>query len=306
MKHVFIINPNTVKKARAKLVSDVEAACGKAGVDWEIYYTDAPRAAEKRVRELAETGAPLRFYACGGDGTIGEVANGAFGYPNVEVAAIPSGTGNDFVRNFAPAEAFSDVTRQINGRAAAFDLIKANDRFAVNTINIGFDCAVVDLVERRRGFPLMNGANAYTIAAFVKMIPMPKCELKLEWDGRSEQNRLTLCSIANGRYCGGGFKSNPAALLNDGLIDVFRAHEKVGRVGFLRLVGDYRKGTHLDNPKMADRLDCFKTKEMTISADSPFMYCSDGEVMTAGELKISVVPEALRFVIPEGAELTSV
>ena len=306
MKHVFIINPNTVKKARAKLVSEIESACAKAGVDWEIYYTDAPRAAEKRVRELAETGEPLRFYACGGDGTIAEAANGAFGFPNVEIAAVPGGTGNDFVRNFAPAEAFGDITRQINGKAVALDLIKANDRFAVNTINIGFDCAVVDLVERRRGFPLMNGSNAYTVAAFIEMFPMPKCELKLEWDGKVEEKRLTLCSIANGRYCGGGFKSNPDALLDDGLIDVFRAHEKVGRVGFLRLVGDYRKGTHLDNPKTADRLDYFRTKEMTVSADKPFKYCSDGEVMTAGELKISVVSEALRFVVPEGAELTSV
>ena len=306
MKHVFIINPNTVKKARAKLVSEIESACAKAGVDWEIYYTDAPRAAEKRVRELAETGEPLRFYACGGDGTIAEAANGAFGFPNVEIAAVPGGTGHDFVRNFAPAEAFGDITRQINGKAVALDLIKANDRFAVNTINIGFDCAVVDLVERRRGFPLMNGSNAYTVAAFIEMFPMPKCELKLEWDGKVEEKRLTLCSIANGRYCGGGFKSNPDALLDDGLIDVFRAHEKVGRVGFLRLVGDYRKGTHLDNPKTADRLDYFRTKEMTVSADKPFKYCSDGEVMTAGELKISVVSEALRFVVPEGAELTSV
>ena len=238
MRHVFIINPNTVKKLRSKLVSDVESACEKAGVDWEIYYTDAPRAAEKYVRELAETGASLRFYACGGDGTIAEAANGAFGFPNVEIAAIPSGTGNDFVRNFAPAEAFTDVARQINGRAAAFDLIKANDRFAVNTINIGFDCAVVDLVERRRGFPLFKGANAYTVAAFLEMFPMPKCELKLEWDGRVEERRLTLCSIANGRYCGGGFMSNPTARLDDGLIDVFRADGKVGRIGFLKLFGD--------------------------------------------------------------------
>ncbi|MBQ6553416.1 MAG: diacylglycerol kinase family lipid kinase [Clostridia bacterium] len=305
MRHVFIINPNTVKKLRSKLVSDVESACEKAGVDWEIYYTDAPRAAEKYVRELAETGASLRFYACGGDGTIAEAANGAFGFPNVEIAAIPSGTGNDFVRNFAPAEAFTDVARQINGRAAAFDLIKANDRFAVNTINIGFDCAVVDLVERRRGFPLFKGANAYTVAAFLEMFPMPKCELKLEWDGRVEERRLTLCSIANGRYCGGGFMSNPTARLDDGLIDVFRADGKVGRVGFLKLVGDYRKGTHLENPKMKDKLDYFQTKEMTISAAEPFRYCSDGEVMTADELKISVVPAALRFVIPEGAALTS-
>ena len=305
MKHVFIINPNTVKKSREKLVSDVEAACKRTGVDWEIYYTDAPRAAEKHVRELAQTGASLRFYACGGDGTLAEVANGAFGFPNVQAAAVPGGTGNDFVRNFAPAEAFTDIVRQINGREARFDLIRANDRFAVNTINIGFDCAVVDYVERHRGRPLMKSSKAYTVAAFAEMFPMPKCELTMSYGGVTEKRRLTLCSVANGRYCGGGFKSNPRALLDDGLLDVFRADEKVGRIGFLRLVGDYRKGTHMDNPKMKDKLDYFQTPELTIGADKPFKYCADGEVMTASELKISVVPAALRFVIPEGAALTS-
>ncbi|MBO4934947.1 MAG: diacylglycerol kinase family lipid kinase [Clostridia bacterium] len=306
MKHVFIINPNTVKKLREKLISDIKAACEAEGVEWEIYYTDAPRDAEKHTRELAETGVAYRVYACGGDGTLGEVANGAFGFPNVEIAAIPGGTGNDFVRNFAPAEAFADIRRQIRGMACEFDLIKYNGRFAVNTINIGFDCAVVDYVERHRGRPLMKGSNSYTVAAFIEMFPMPKCSLKLTYDGRTEEQRLTLCSIANGRYCGGGFKSNPLALLDDGKFDVFRADEKVGRLGFLKLVGKYREGTHLECEKMKDRLSYFRTDGMTVSSDKPFKFCVDGEVEEADELKLSVVPAAMRFVIPEGAALTSV
>ncbi|MBO4583500.1 MAG: diacylglycerol kinase family lipid kinase [Clostridia bacterium] len=305
MKHVFIINPNTVKKLREKLVSDIKQACEAEGVEWEIYYTDAPRDAEKHTRELAETKAAIRVYACGGDGTIGEVANGAYGFPNVEVAAIPGGTGNDFVRNFAPAEAFADIRRQIRGRVGEIDLIRYNDRFAANTINIGFDCAVVDYVERHRGWPLMNGSKSYTVAAFAEMIPMPKCSLKLTWEGQTVEQKLTLCSIANGRYCGGGFKSNPQALLDDGLFDVFRATEKVGRIGFLKLVGKYREGTHLEYEKMKDRLSYFQTGEMTISSDKPFKYCVDGEVEEASELKLKVVPAALRFVIPEGAAVTS-
>ena len=306
MKHVFIINPNTVKKLREKLISEIKTACEAEGVEWEIYYTDAPRDAEKHTRELAETNAAYRVYACGGDGTIGEVANGAFGFPNVEIAAIPGGTGNDFVRNFAPAEAFADIRRQIRGRVAEFDLIKYNDRFAANTINIGFDCAVVDYVERHRGRPLMKGSNSYTVAAFIEMFPMPKCSLKLTYDGRTEEQKLTLCSIANGRYCGGGFKSNPHALLDDGQFDVFRATEKVGRVGFLKLVGKYREGTHLEYEKMKDRLSYMQTDELTISSDKPFKYCVDGEVEEAAELKLSVARSALRFVIPEGATITSV
>ena len=92
-------------------------------------------------KTAAESSERLRFYACGGDGTLGEVVNGAAGQVNAEVGLIPIGTGNDFVRNFADAGDFFDIEAQVMGEARAIDLIKCNDRYGINVVNVGFDCA---------------------------------------------------------------------------------------------------------------------------------------------------------------------
>lgn len=305
MKHIFIINQNAGKKSRAALLDSISAACAKETADFEIYYTDRPRAAEDFVRQRSTDGGEYRFYACGGDGTLSEVANGAFGFENAEVAVIPSGTGNDFIRNFSPREFFGDIARQIRGKAHRFDLLKINDRYAVNTVNIGFDCSVVSLLEKMRGKTFLKPFRTYTFSAFLKMIPMPKFLLRFADGKDTATRRFTLCAIGNGRYCGGGYKSNPKALLDDGKFDVFEANDKIGRLLFLRIIGKYKKGTILDEPKLEKYVSYNVTDSLTLSADAPFEYCADGEVLKAKELSVSVCKKALRFIIPDGASLIS-
>ena len=36
----------------------------------------------------------------GGDGTLNEVANGILGVPHAAMTCVPTGTGNDFLKNF--------------------------------------------------------------------------------------------------------------------------------------------------------------------------------------------------------------
>lgn len=306
MRHIFIINPNTAKRHTQKLTREITDACNEFGVEWEIYNTDRPHAAEDYSRKIAEAGITARFYACGGDGTLNEVANGIFGYDNAEVAAIPMGTGNDFIRNFSPSFLFSNIRAQIKGVARKFDIIKYNSRYMVNTINIGFDCAVVNLVEKLRNWPLIKGAKAYTICAFLEMFPLPRQKLRFIYDdGSVEEKNLLLCSIANGRYCGGGYKSNPESLLDDGKFDIITAKSEVGRFGFLNMVGEYKDGTVLYNESKNKHLKYGVYDKLTIEADESFLFCTDGEVSSAEKLELSVCKKGLNFSIPEGAILTS-
>ena len=117
MKHIFLINPAAGKKGNAESIirPQIEDYCGKAGLDYEIYVTKCQGDAQNYCREHAKSGEALRFYACGGDGTLYEVVNGAYGYPNCEVAVIPLGSGNDFVRLFGTKEQFCNVEAQVTG-----------------------------------------------------------------------------------------------------------------------------------------------------------------------------------------------
>ena len=77
MKHVFIINPNAGKQdSRQKIYDMADVLREKHGLDVECILTRKQGHATELARRLCESGEELRFYACGGDGTVNEVANG--------------------------------------------------------------------------------------------------------------------------------------------------------------------------------------------------------------------------------------
>ncbi|MBP5210167.1 MAG: hypothetical protein J6125_04820, partial [Clostridia bacterium] len=108
MKHIFIVNPAAGKRDATPVVSRAVEAV--SGYDCELYRTTAPRDATRYVRlRCRESGEPMRFYACGGDGTINEVAEGTLGFPNASFSCYPCGSGNDFVKYYGGAERFFDL-----------------------------------------------------------------------------------------------------------------------------------------------------------------------------------------------------
>ena len=99
MKHLFIINPAAGSRDRTKKYKEqIEAVC--AGLDYRIEVSKAPGDCTRIAREAALTGEEYRLYACGGDGTLNEVAAGAAGHDNVAVTVFSGGSGNDFVKMF--------------------------------------------------------------------------------------------------------------------------------------------------------------------------------------------------------------
>ena len=125
MKHLFLVNPAAGKRGSTEaLLRRVEEAFSPLGLEHEVVLTSSAGDAEQLARRAACSGGPVRIYACGGDGTLNEVVNGAAGYPNAAVTNVPKGTGNDFLRIFGAnyAARFSDLAALSRGPQAAFDL----------------------------------------------------------------------------------------------------------------------------------------------------------------------------------------
>ena len=99
MKHIFIVNPAAGKASTAEFLKEELGRVGE-GYDWEIYETKAPEDATLFVKKTCEENpsTAIRFYACGGDGTVSEVVTGAIGPENASVGCYPCGSGNDFVK----------------------------------------------------------------------------------------------------------------------------------------------------------------------------------------------------------------
>lgn len=303
MKHIFIINPAAGKGAfQAKLEAGIPEAAKAVGAEYETYITECIGDARKVVRGICteRAGEAMRFYACGGDGTLNEVVNGAAGFPDVEVAVVPVGTGNDFVKNFGDKESFLDIENQIKGSAITIDALKFNGRYAVNMVNMGFDCAVVETVARIKRRPWISSKFAYIAGVLVEFLRMPGVEIKsLVVDGKPiEKSRLLLLAMANGSFYGGGFHSAPKAKVNDGIIDIFYA-DRMSHLQFASMIGSYKKGTYLENKRIMKKVSYHKCESIFIDFESEQSVCVDGEIEKAKELRIEVVPSFLRFSLPE-------
>lgn len=98
MKHVFILNPKAGSGAH---LDETRAAIRSLDGDVTLYETKAPKDATRYIRTWCESHTEdVRFYACGGDGTIKEVAEGILGFPQASMSCFPIGSGNDFVKYY--------------------------------------------------------------------------------------------------------------------------------------------------------------------------------------------------------------
>ena len=148
MKHIFILNPAAGKSDQTpRFTQDIERICGARGLDYEICVSKARGDCKAIARHAAESGQEVRLYACGGDGTVNEIANGIAGFPNAAMTCIPIGTGNDFLKNFGKdAEPlFLDAENLWNGDVTPLDLIDCNGKYCLTIACTGIDARIAEL-----------------------------------------------------------------------------------------------------------------------------------------------------------------
>ena len=303
VRTIFIINPAAGKGSDLdKLEARINSKSAELGISAEIYYTKSVGDAERFVRETcaASEEEKLRFYACGGDGTVNEVFNGAAGFKLVEIGIIPIGTGNDFIRNFGEREWFLDIEAQLEGDAIDLDCMKLGDRYAVNLVNLGFDCAVVETVANIKRKSWIPSKMAYIAGVLVEFSKMPGAKIKsLTVDGKKiEKSDLQLCAFANGGFYGGGFHCAPLAQINDGIMDICIVN-RVSRIQFATMIGQYKSGTYLESKRIMKLAEYHKCRKACIEFEGETAFCIDGEIHRGMGLDIELVPSAFRLVLPK-------
>ena len=299
MTHLFIINPAAGSKDRTQLYREkIEKVCGSRGLDYRIEVSGAPGECFRITREAALTGQELRIYACGGDGTLNEVAAGAAGFDNAAVTCFRGGSGNDFVKIFSDPDAFQDLERLLDCKEARFDLMRCNGDICLNICSVGLDARIGTDVSNYKRLPLLSGFRAYVVSTVLNVIKGISEHYVVEVDGETIDGEQTMICACNGRYYGGGFNPVPEADPCDGLLEVLVV-KKVSRLQVPGVVGKYKDGRYKELQKLVRH---FRVKELTIRCDKPTPINLDGELRTAETVHISLAPEKLRFFYPQ--ELT--
>ena len=299
MRHLFIINPAA---GRRESTRRLEGLLEQLSFPHEVTYTEKEGDARRLTEEAVRTGEPVRIYACGGDGTLNEVVNGAAGCENAAITNVPKGTGNDFLRIFGSdcRELFYNLEALAVGPQVPFDLIDCNGHLGINTVCAGVDARVAAGVHRYKRWWFVSGIGAYILSLLENVLfkgiarPMTVRMGEIRWEERS----ACLLCICNGRYYGGGFMPVGDAMPDDGVLDMLLVR-KVGLFTFLRLVGKYARGLYRQYPELI--LD-YHGQEVSFSAREPVTVVVDGEAMRDTAFTVRLAEKKVNFFYPAGAE----
>ena len=254
MEHIFIINPvSGTSNARTVLEPAIQKAAADLSLSYQIILTEYPGHAREIAEKFSKTGKPVRFYACGGDGTFNEVVSGTLGWPNAETACVPCGSGNDFVRNFGTREEFLDLPNLIRGESCSIDLIKTQYGIATAICSAGLDAQVAYGIPKFRRIPFAGGEMAYKLSILTSLCSRLGHQLRIEADGEVFTGEFLMLAICNGRTYGGGFQAAPQADLQDGLLDLILVR-KISRLRIAGVVKTYQQGGHLEDGKVIPEL----------------------------------------------------
>ena len=299
MKHLFIINPvaGGLKNQAEETKRVVKEFAETLTDPYEIYVTKEPMDACRKISEEAEATDELRVYACGGDGTLNECANGAANRKNVAITHFPCGTGNDFLKTFGKenVELFRDLHTLSTGNVREIDLIDCNGRYGINICSVGIDARVGTDVHKYSKIPLIGGATGYVVSLVVNVIKGVTQKFKVTTDELVVDKEITLACVCNGRYYGGGFNPVPDAFPDDGILDCLIV-EPVSRFKVAEIVGRYAKGRFREFPEIFTHI---RSRGMDIECDKEFVVNIDGEAMYTKKISFKLIPKGIKFIFPQ-------
>ena len=248
---------------------------------------------EEIVRSFLASSYKDKLIIClGGDGTINEVVNICLGH-DVAVGLIPTGTGNDFAKNFdyenfKIADTFDISIRPI-------DLIKVNGKYCVNVTSLGFDTEVLktayDYLDKDKSL----GKRAYIKAVGDRVKNLTYQDLYINLTLANDttidlSDEFLISAICNGGYYGSGFNPAPDAKIDDGIINFVTAR-KFPKWQLLPLILKYKQGKH----QSSKYLDEYLIKSGQIKSAKDFLSNIDGEIFSTNSLDFEIKVNAINW-----------
>jgi diacylglycerol kinase (ATP) len=264
-------------------------------ISMTISARDAEAAAALALEDRCDA-----LYVAGGDGTLNAALRGLLAHGGaldaLPIGVIPLGTGNDFAKALDVSEdAERAVECLLERRVAAVDIGTLNGRPFVNTSAGGFVADVSQAVTE--GLKDVTGKLAYFIGgarallgaeAFTARLTTPEGGgASSAWTGDLD---LEMFAICNARMIGGGYRIAPAALIDDGLLDVFLV-KRMPLLEFVRVLQTIAAGEHLDDPRVRH----FRAAGFDLQFNRSVRVNTDGELFEASRCEYRILPRAARF-----------
>jgi len=300
---VFVVNPASGNGAAGRRWPEVREHAAEHGLRGDALLTEAPGHAAELAERAASDGAGL-IVIVGGDGTVNEVVNGLArsATRQVELALVPSGTGDDFARSFRiPGDIEGSLEIAGGATVRALDLGRARfvgpdgaetERYFANFAGAGISGAIA-----RRGAETSRrlGARlAYFWATVAVFSRWRIVEMTVQADEERRQGRMNEVFVANGRYAAGGMRVAPEADTSDGLLETVLIGD-FSKPEFAMTFPKIYRGTHVAHRKV----EVLRARRVAVEAAVPLPVVLDGEQPGVTPALFEVVPGALRLRVPD-------
>jgi len=294
-----VLNPYSNRWNSQKRWDEAKAALNAAGVKFELAVSKR----KGQIIELAEQAAREKFspiIVAGGDGSIGDAANGlARGAAIAErmlgpLGIMPTGSANDIAFALGLPTDLNEAARVIaNGKTRAMDLGRLNNKYFVNNSGAGLEPYVTIKHEKIRW---IKGIARYLVAAVQGIMDKPEWRGRIQWDEGEYAGLFSLISIGNGRRTGGFFMT-PHADPFDGKLTLAFGY-RATRLGLLQaLPRAFKddKGSYVEMDGMRE----LHTTKISIHLDSLSPAHTDGELLPEWiqDFEYEILPKKLNVIV---------
>jgi diacylglycerol kinase family enzyme len=313
-KHLFIINPVSFRAE-----TDINAFISRVKdqfdrhikADYAIRVSRFPRHAIRTVRQFIAQAGPetlVRVYAVGGDGILFDCLNGIVGLPNAELAPVPYGRTNDFVRAFGEGleDLFKDIPLLASAPVIPTDILHCGSNYALNLCTVGIESAAifssVAIQQKLKTWPRIfrNSSRLYYATYYLGGIiaildqKMMRQEYSLSIDGDNLSGTYASVNIANGPCYGGNKNAVITAVPDDGFMDVLMFRGSNTLRGLIRIL-PYSQGRHEHFP---GDFTLKRGKIISIRSKEPMMIDLDGEAFLDTNITVELVKQGVKIVAP--------
>jgi len=300
-----VVNPNAGNGKGKKDWKQISTLLNDAGLHHTNIVTEHQGHAIKLVRRYIDMGFS-RIIVVGGDGTLNEAVNAILTqrkfYPHeIELAMIPVGTGNDWVKTHNIPTDYAKAVEVIKARNIvkhdAGKVIYNNEgiqqiRYFINMVGMGFDAAVALKVNMQKGSD-RTSEMGYFYHIFTTFLQYNASKVKLTIDDKELDKEIFTIAAGICKYNGGGMKQLPFAIFNDGLLDVTLIN-KVSKSKIMLNVKKLFDGSFIK----IKEVETFTCKHLIVESDPLFGMEADGESIAPSRFEIEIIPATLSVVVP--------
>lgn len=301
------MNPTAGNGSAGKKWPGLEARLRRIWPGMRVALTQRPQHATELAAEAIALGY-RKIIAVGGDGINHETVNGILQQkivPATEITycLLPLGTGNDWRRTHRIPKRFDDwsamvkagkTTVQDVGLVRFFNNGEPGDRYFVNVAGMAYDGFVVQYVGAGKS-RILN--QLYYLFMILRCLFLYKLSgARITFDGQTVEKRFYTINAGIGRFSGGGLQLTPHALPDDGLLALTYA-EDISKWAVIQNTWRFYNGSIGQHPRI-QTVQCSALRVEALPGEKPTLVEADGEFLGETPVNISVIPGALKIIIP--------